>query len=608
MPRTKAPQASRSASARKRPPLSAPAVSGDRRDRRTSVVLGLSVVALTLVVYNRVQALGFIDFDDPIYINHNTHILNGLTLESLRWAFTTGYAENWHPLTWASHMLDVHLFGLQAAYHHVTNLVLHAANGVLLFAALSRMTGALRRSALVAVLFAIHPLHVESVAWISERKDVLSTSFFMLTILAYGEYARDRRWWRYTTVVALFALGLMAKPMLVTLPFVLLLLDFWPLGRVLQPSASDERAQQASASSAGPSRNPPLDLTVEKVPLFALAVMVSVITFAIQKHGGAVGGLDRFPLTHRFANVPLAYVAYVGKMIVPIRLGVFYPYPTAFSALPVSMAVVGLVAASIAAIRFARSYPYLPVGWFWFLGMLVPVIGIVQVGKQSMADRYTYVPLVGLFIIIAWGGFDVVARLRLHRNVVRISVAIAVVALAVVARRQVSYWSDSLTLWRHTLEVTGPNARAHTNVGNMLGGQGDSLGAIAEYEKALQIDSTMPETHNNLAWYLDKSGRGDEALSHYSIALRLAPNYTAARNNFGVALSNLGRTDEAINEFTKSLDADPEQSDAHFDLALLLSKTGRTQEAIDHLQAALRFDPANANARKALALMQGTTK
>lgn len=570
-------------------------------------MLGVLLIAITAAVYSRVRTHGFIDFDDPIYITHNSRVLEGITWGGLRWAFTSGYAENWHPLTWLSHMLDIQLFGLQAGYHHVTSLVLHIANSLLLLTVLYRMTGAAVRSAVVAAFFAIHPMHVESVAWVAERKDVLSTLFFMLTLLAHARYVRNRNWRRYVVVVTLFALGLMAKPMLVTLPFVLLLLDYWPLRRALTPP--DHEALDHTSAAAVRSRwLARWTLVLEKAPLILLSAVVSIVTFMIQKGGGAVGDIARFPLLHRLANVPLAYVGYLGKTLLPAHLAVFYPYPTTFAAIPAVAAAIALLVLSVMACRLARSYPYLPVGWFWFLGMLVPVIGIVQVGNQSMADRYTYVPLVGIFIIVTWGGADLASRFRRGPTVAIAAAAVAILALAIITRRQVGYWRSSLELWRHTIAVTGPNARAHTNFANALGGQGDIDAAIREYQRALRIDSTLPEAHNNLGWYLDKAGRGDEALSQYEQAIRVDSRYTEARNNYGVALAKRGQIDEAIREFSASLAVDPAQPDAHYDLAVLLSKRGLVSEAVRHLRKALELNPGDAKVRGALAVIQSTSR
>lgn len=570
-------------------------------------MLGALLIAITAAVYSPVRTHGFIDFDDPIYITHNSKVLEGITWGGLRWAFTTGYAENWHPLTWLSHMLDIELFGLQAGYHHVISVVLHIANSVLLLTVLHRMTGAARRSAVVAALFAIHPMHVESVAWIAERKDVLSTLLFMLTLLAYARYVRNRNRRRYVVVVTLFALGLMAKPMLVTLPFVLLLLDYWPLRRTVS-APGNEAVDHRGAAIVRSRWRVRWTLLLEKAPLILLSAVASIVTFMIQKRGGAVGDIARFPLLYRLANVPLAYVGYLGKSLLPVHLAVFYPYPKTFGVIAAVAAAIVLLGLSVMACRQARSYPYLPVGWFWFLGMLVPVIGIVQVGNQSMADRYTYVPLVGIFIIVTWGGADLATRFRRGSTVAFAAAVVAIFALAIMTRRQVGYWKSSLELWRHAIAVTGPNARAHTNFGNALGEQGDIDGAIREYQQALRIDSRLPEAHNNLGWYLDKAGRGDEALSRYEQAIRVDSSYTGARNNYGVALAKRGQIDAAIREFSASLAVDPAQPDAHYDLALLLSERGLVSDAIRHLQKALELNPGDAKSRAALAAIQSTSR
>jgi tetratricopeptide (TPR) repeat protein len=545
-------------------------------------LLSLGLIAINLVVYVPVRHHEFINFDDPQYVVENRLVREGLTWAGVAWAFTTGYAGNWHPLTWLSHMLDVQLFGLDAGAHHLTSVLLHVANTLLLFGLLYRMTGALLRSAFVAALFAVHPLHVESVAWVAERKDVLSTLFFMLTLHAYAAYTRRRRPAGYALVLGLFALGLMAKPMLVTVPFVLLLLDYWPLARA------------RSATRRG--------LVLEKLPLIALAVASSVVTLVVQQRGGAVKGLDVLPLGRRLANAVVAYAAYLGKTVWPAHLAAIYPYPASLPWGWVAGATFGIIGVSVLALRAARRYPYLPVGWLWYLGTLVPVIGLVQVGGQPTADRYTYIPLVGVFILAAWGTADLVARRPQWRLAVAAAAGMLVVGCAAVARRQVQYWRGSIALWEHAISVTRENYRAENNLGLLLSREGRPAEAIPHFVEALRIKPDFAEAHNNLGFALADQGRTREAIAHYTEAVRLIPAYVEAHNNLGVALSGEGRNDEAIREFQEALRLDPALAVSHNNLGAALAKQGRLEEAVRHFSEALRLDPDYADARRNLAL------
>jgi tetratricopeptide (TPR) repeat protein len=524
-----------------------------------------------------------VNFDDPQYVGDNRSLTRGLTWQGVSWAFTTRHAGNWHPLTWLSHMLDVRLFGLDAGAHHLTSVALHVANTLLLFGLLHAMTGALVRSAFVAALFAVHPLHVESVAWVAERKDVLSALFFFLTLWAYVAYVRKQRPARYVLVLGLFALGLMAKPMLVTLPFVLLLLDYWPLARAQEPSARRR-------------------LILEKLPLLGLAVASSVVTFVVQRQAGAVKALDALPLDRRLANAVVAYVAYVGETLWPARLAAIYPYPASLPGWWVAGATLVLIGASVWAIRAAPRHPYLCVGWLWYLGTLVPVIGLVQVGSQPMADRYTYIPLVGLFILIAWGIPDLLSGWPHLRPALGAAAALAIFACTIVARRQVEHWSSSVEVWQHALAVTRENYRAENNLAHALAKLGRTGEAIPHYAEALRIKPDFAEAHNNLGAALADRGRMDEAIDHYSEAVRLLPDYVEARNNLAVALTAEGRHDEAVRHFSEALRLDPTLATSHNNLGVALAKQGRLEEAIRHFSEALRLDPDYAEARRNLAV------
>lgn len=621
----------------------------DSDERRRALWISIALIVLNVLVYASVWRHDFVSFDDPQYVTENVHVTAGLTWAGVRWALTTGEAGNWHPLTWISHMLDVQLFGVHAGPHHVTNLILHVANSLLLFGVLWRMTGALGRSAFVGALFAVHPIHVESVAWISERKDVLSTFFWFLGLWAYVGYVRSGKWTRYVLVLLCLALGLMAKPMLVTFPFALLLLDYWPLRRPISGR-----------------------LVAEKIPLFALVAASSVITFLAQSRGGAVSALAALPLTSRVANAVVAYVGYIQKMLWPARLAVLYPYSRDFG-WRLALAAFVLIAVTALAAIASRRYRYVLVGWLWYLGTLVPVIGLVQVGIQSMADRYTYVPSVGLFVIVAWGVPDLLRALP-HKRVAILAAATAViVACTITALTQVQYWRDSLTLWEHAASVSPGDAHvetalgsvlsekgkvaeavalfadalqrepqfaeahnklgvaladqgrladaiphyeaalqskpslaeAHYNLGNALAAQRKLDAAIAQYHEALRLRPDDAATHNGLGSALDDAGRLDDAIAEYQQAIRLNPKFADAHNNLGAARAKQGRTDDAILEFLEALKFNPKQADAHYNVAVMLNAKGRTAEAIQHLQEALRLKPNHQGARQALQMITG---
>ena len=615
--------------------------------------IAAALVALTIAAYSSAGSLGFVTFDDPNYMMDNPQVSQGLAWSGVEWAFTTGHASNWHPLTWLSHMLDVEVFGVNPGPHHLVNLFFHVINTLLLFVLLQRATGATGRSALVAALFALHPLHVESVAWISERKDVLSTMFFMATLWAYITYARNPALWRYIVVFVLLALGLMAKPMLVTLPFVLLLLDIWPLRRF---------------NLEHPGRGAAVKLVVEKLPLFALVIVSSVITLLVQQKGGAINSLAQSPLAERLSNVLVSYVMYIGNMFWPNGLAVLYPIPKTIPLWQPFGSAILLIMITFGVLKFLRRYPYLGVGWFWYLGTLVPVIGIIQVGSQAMADRYTYIPLIGLFIMVAWGGYDLLVRGTSKRVPIAITIALMVAGLGAATWVQVQYWVDAKSLWKRALSVTKDNARAHvaygsllanetrhkeasahftaaigiqpnyaeahnklgvelaasgrhdeavahykealrhrtslgmahTNLGNALIAQGQTEEAMTHYEKALAMDQDDPLALNSLGSAMDELGRVDEAITLYRRALVVNPGLSAAHNNLAAAFARKGQFDEAIVEIGLALEIDPDNADYHYNYAALVLQQGNTQLARKHLRQALSINPANESARQAL--------
>jgi hypothetical protein len=505
--------------------------------RRSAPLICLGLIALTVVVYAPLRNYGFISLDDPQYVTNNPYVAHGLTSSGVRWAFAAGESFYWHPLTWISHMLDVQLYGLRPGAHHVTNIVFHVANTVLLFACLYRLTGARGRGAFVAALFAVHPLHVESVAWVAERKDVLSTFFLLLALWTYVDYAGRPRRNRMVVVAVFFGAGLMAKPMVVTLPFVLLLLDYWPLKR-----AENLRAW--------------IPLVVEKLPLFALAIGSLALTVTVQHAPGAIVALKALPLSDRIGNALVSYVQYIRDAVWPTRLGPFYPF-TMPSGLAVAVAGLTLLLATAVAIRVARRAPYVTIGWAWYLGTLVPVIGLVQAGNQGRADRFTYVPLIGLFIIVAWGGHAIVRRWRSGVIALPFAAGITVAACAVMAGVQVRYWKNNVTLWDRTLRVTTGNYRIENLLGVALSDEGKLPEAIEHYANALKIWPEDPEAHNNLGTARIEQGRTDDAIHEFSAAVRVRPYDATFRYNLAVALDAGGRRAEAIRELRTALTMNP---------------------------------------------------
>lgn len=588
--------------------------------RHMPIIIGLLLT--TVLPYWQVHNHDFISYDDPTYITQNKDVQKGLTLDGIIWAFTTGHASNWHPLTWISHMLDCQLFGLNAWGHHLMSLFFHIMNTVLLFLVLRRMTGlpaggslmlhsfsdgarfgpqacAVWQSAFVAALFALHPLHVESVAWAAERKDVLSTSFWFLTMFAYVHYVEKPETKRYVLVLILFALGLMAKPMLVTLPFVLLLLDYWPLGRYQGVTAGDVNKRQMSkifTSRSG--RSLLFRLVWEKIPMFGLVAASSAVTFVVQEKSGAMATLEGVPFGARIGNAAIAYIRYIEKMVWPSDLAVFYPHPGyALSMWQVVIASLALVSVTVLVIRRLPYSPYLPIGWLWYLGTLVPVIGLVHVGGQSMADRYTYIPLIGLFIIIAWGIPDFLKRWP-HRVATQALLGSTVlVAYAILTWQQVGYWRDSTTLFDHAIKSTAENWVAHLHMGLALDAQGKTVDAIRRFSEAVRIKPKNEVMQNNLGASLWKQGRYEEALTHCAEALRLKPDYADAHNNMGMILGRQGRMDEALTHFKEAIRINPSLGDAHYNLGLTLAREGRLEEAIAAYREALRINPQDHGVR-----------
>jgi len=544
----------------------------------------LVLVFATLLVYLPVREHRFIGYDDPEYVTDNPIVRAGLTWAGLKWAFAGFHVSNWHPLTWLSHMLDCQLFGVEPGAHHLINVLFHAANSSLVFLLLFRMTGALWPAAIVAGLFAWHPLHVESVAWIAERKDVLSTFFGLLSLLAYVRYGSERA--RAPNVakrefgfcLLWFALGLMAKPMLVTLPFLFLLLDYWPLkrasiGQSARPSGSNLRA-----------------LILEKWPFFLLTIVSCIITFSAQRTE-AVVDLEQRPMGARLANAIVSYVLYLVKAVWPIDLAIIYPLPRHIPATAVVGSALLLVVLSWFVWRLRIRRPYLIAGWLCFLGTLVPVIGLVQVGTQAMADRYSYLPLIGIFMAVVYLARDITAEFRIKPPCAAACAAVVLVACVVVTKRQLTYWRDSIALFTHAISVTRDNDAAHIDLGVALEQEGRKEEALKHYVEALRINPNRAHAHNNLANLLLTLGKRNEAIAHYREALRLKRRAPLAHLNLGTALLETGEFEQAMEHLLEAARLAPEDSRAHLAIGKAYLRRGQGAQAMTHFREAMRRNP-----------------
>ena len=583
------------------------------------------VVLLTLVVFWPVGHFDFVDYDDPWFVVEHPVVGRGLSLANVAWAFSpaNAYVGTGGPLTWLSHMLDVELFGLRPGPHHLVSVALHALNSALLLLLLWRMTGSVGRSACVAAFFAVHPLHVESVAWIAERKDVLSTTFWMLATLAYVAYVRKPGAARYAAVFALLTLGLLAKPALATLPFTLLLLDAWPLGRA--PLQWSERARWRP-------------LVLEKVPLLVPAVAVMVLTVGAQGEIGAISGSAVVPWTMRLSNAIVSYSTYLAKTLWPADLAVFYPYPPSIPVWQLAVGVTVLAGCSVLAWRGAMTRPFLTVGWFWYIGTLVPMIGLVQVGSHAMADRFTYVPLIGVFIAIVWGVAELAESRRVARPLVTAIAGVAILAASVASRAQISTWRDSESLWTQAMDATTGNFRAHAGLAEVAAGRGDRPQAIAHYKEALRLAPDAADWHVNLALLLGEQNQHADAAASFRRALAIRPNDPESLNNLGAMLATLGQTGDAVAHYRRALDLRPEYALArrnlglayaasgdlaggvreclealrlspndaqwHYEVAVMLLRLDRTAEAVAHLRDAVRLAPGHQAAADLLSQLQ----
>ena len=556
-------------------------------------------------VYFQVRNHEFVSFDDPIYVTENPPVRAGLTWDGAAWAFTTFHDGNWFPLTWLSHMLDCQTFGLDSGWHHLMNALLHALSTLLLFMALKRMTGGYWQSAVAALLFGVHPLHVESVAWVSERKDVLSTLFWMLTLLAYIAYVARPARVRYVLTLIVFVLGLMAKPMLVTLPVVLLLLDLWPLRRGVR--------------------------ILEKLPFFAASIVSSVVAYVAHQRGGAVAALEVVPLAPRLENALVSYAIYLVRTFWPTHLAVFYPYPLQSMVMPATLAAIALLVITVLVISQRSRRPYLAVGWLWYVVTLTPVIGLIQTGSQARADRYTYIPMIGLSIAVVWGISEALTPWPRIQAV--LAAAVVAVSLAL-GWHQVQYWRDSVSLYQHAIDVIPDNYLARYNLaavleaqgktdeavaqlreavrlrpyyvparaelGQLLAGQGHADEGLQELQTAVKLRPADPAAHFRLGSVLGSLGRTAEAAAEFSQVVRLQPNNADAHYNLGLALAQEEQLQEAAGEFSTTVGLQPDDAAAHFNLGIVLARQGKTDAAIAQFSEALRIKPDFAEARQAL--------
>lgn len=549
---------------------------------RNATILCILMVLVTLAVYFQTAHHEFINFDDTLYVTDNPVVKGGVSPAAITWAFTTSAASNWHPVTWLSHLIDVQLFGLKPAGHHLMSVAIHAVSVLLLFLLLARITAAPWQSLFVAALFALHPLHVESVAWVAERKDVLSGLFWTLTLLLYARYVEKPGSGRYLAALACYAVGLMTKPMLVTLPVVLFLLDYWPLNRFTGEADHSGNAEAKPRLTA---------LFKEKAPFFLLAALSSLITMYVQKQGGAMSNLEQAPIGLRISNAVISYAGYMLDAFWPHGLAMLYPFPTSILAGQLAGALLLLVLATVAVLYGRRRFPWLLTGWLWFLVTLLPVIGLIQVGGQSHADRYTYIPLTGLFIMVAFGVPQLLEGWRHRKETLCILAAVCICAMSAATWRQAGYWRNNITLYRHTLDVTSNNYIIMNNYGLALDQSGDLPGSMQMYQEALRVWPKSAQAHSNLAAGYARIGRFREALEHSQEALKIKPNYVVAMVNRGKALAGLGNHEEAVRQYELALTRDPLSRDAHLNLALLFLKTGRNDLAMPHYQEALRLSP-----------------
>jgi tetratricopeptide (TPR) repeat protein len=569
--------------------------SGSEKSKVFAVYLILTLIICA--VFAQVRSFKFVNYDDILYVNENVHIATGLKWNNIVWVFTHQHAGHWHPLTGLSHMLDCQLFDLNADAHHIVNLLFHIVNALLLLTVLRKMTGALWQSAFVAAAFAIHPMHVESVAWISERKDVLSTFFWILTMAAYLRYVKNPTTGRYVLTLVFFVMGLMSKPMLVTLPFTLLLLDYWPLNRLQFEGKRQAHSQYVQRIWL---------LVREKIPFFILTIASSIITLFVFKVSGQIKSMDAVPALTRLKNVVISYAVYVEKLFWPENLAVYYPYDLAkLSTVNVLLAAAALLAVTILVVRNADRHKYLLVGWLWYVGTLIPVIGLVQVGDQAMADRYSYVPFIGLFIIVAWGISDLLAGWKYRKILLGFSSIIVISALSVCTWLQTSCWRDSQTLFEHALKVTTRNYVAYNCLGSAYITQDKFDKAVELLHRCLQIKPNYAWAYHNLGVAYTKLKRYEQAVQACKQAIRIEPKNSWTYYTLGVAYDKLGRYREAMEAYKNAVTVEPYYADAYYNLGLACAELGRYQDAVQAYEQAIRIRPDDADAYCNLASAYG---
>ena len=573
------------------------------------IIVTVLIVAC-LITYGRILGNGFINYDDNLYITENSHVRSGLTVDTVKWAFTAVVSSNWHPLTFLSHAMDWSMFGDRAGGHHFVNLLLHIGGVLLLFLFLYKTTRSIWPAAFAAALFALHPLRVESVAWAAERKDVLSMFFGLGALYTYAFYVDIRHASQYILCLILFALALMAKPMLVTLPFVLLLLDYWPLERwkketkpvtneskvvPVKKKDKQQRSQSAKQNISVTAKEQPTisQLLWEKTPFFILAVISGIMTVWAQQKDGALVSFQGLSFSKRFMNAVVSYVLYLRKTFWPMDLAIFYPYQHVLPFWQFLGALLILLLISAVVILYIRKLPFLFVGWFWYLGTLVPVIGIVQVGSQSMADRYTYLPSIGIGIILAWGIMNLLPKERLQKIILIPLAVIVIILMTVLTWRQCGYWKNSITLFNHALNVTTDNYLAHNYVGLALAAQGKYREAESQYKSALEINPYYELAHFNLGIALASQGRNREAIDHYLAVIETKNDDDVTYTNLGIALAAEGKSEEAIVQYRRAIKINPDNDNAHYNLANLFARHKNNDEAILHYSEAVRINPSN---------------
>lgn len=561
-------------------------------------IIPVIIVAIVFCVYYQVSNFDFVDYDDPNYISFTSKQISADNIKEM--FFSIDYA-NWHPLTWLSLMLDYNLYGSNAGGYHVTNLIFHVINTILLFALLNMMTGSVYRSAVVTALFALHPLHVESVAWVTERKDVLSTMFWFLTMWAYLGYAKKPGLLRYLPVVVFFSLGLMSKPMLVTLPFVLMLMDYWPLGRLNFGQNIPDRNMNITKQRAS-------FLLIEKTPLFLIALGSSMLTYIAQNSYKTVATFNNVSLFHRILNAVNSYAVYLWKIVWFHNLSPFYLYPKNFEVWQITVSLLLLSAITILTIYFIRKIPSLAFGWFWYLGTLIPVIGLIQVGSQAMADRYTYVPLTGIFIMMAWGIPCILERLP-HRRIVAISIASAFIIIITSASYiQAGIWKNNFTLFGHVININPRDVRAYQVIGHTMANNGENEKALYYYSLALKYNPRYYPSYLNAGNVLQDMGKIKEAVDCYRKALSMDEKPSEAHYNLGIIFTENNNLNEAIFHFKKALEITPGDSDAHNNLGVALMKHGDIKEALEHFQESLRLNPQGESAKKNIVIATDAQK